>query len=363
MTTTAATLAAPAPSPGSALAGRSFVNLPFDYLIIGGLLSLLLVPVITFNPGATRRISAEYLPALLLLTSAAHFAASTVRLYTKPGARDELRFLTMVFPLVAIGVLLLALLQPERIGSQLQALYLTWSPFHYSAQAYGLAVMYCYRSGCRLGEREKTALWWIAMLPFARAFLGGLNSGLGWFVSRESIMSLPVVPGALEMVTRGLAVLTFVLPIAFIARRFVRKEAPVPLMVLSLLTANGIWWIALDYVDAFVWATIFHGLQYLAIAAIFHVRDRCTDPANRRSPLFHTAWFYGVSLTLGYALFYCWPYAFVVMGFGMAESMLLVIAVINVHHFVVDRYIWRLGRDRNYRHVAAPQQAPVPTPV
>jgi hypothetical protein len=29
-----------------------------------------------------------------------------------------------------------------------------------------------------------------------------------------------------------------------------------------------------------------------------------------------------------------------------------VIAVINVHHFIVDRYIWRLGRDRNARHLA-----------
>ena len=350
---TVAAIALEQRSLGTALAGRSFVNLWFDYLIIGGALSLVLLPLIVASPGATNQLAAGYLPALLLLTSAAHFAASTVRLYTKPGARDELRFLTMVFPLVAIGVLALALVNPERIGSQLQALYLTWSPFHYAAQAYGLAVMYCYRSGCKLADREKAALWWIAMLPFARSFLGGSSSGLGWFVPRSAIMAVPLLPAVLHVITLALAVLTFVLPVFFVGRRMLRKEAPVPLITLSLLTANGIWWIVLDYVDAFVWATIFHGMQYLAIAAIFHAKDRMAVSSNTRGAGFHAAWFYAVSLALGYALFYCWPYAFVVMGFGMAESMLLVIAIINIHHFIVDRYIWRIGRDRNYKHVVA----------
>jgi hypothetical protein len=37
--------------------------------------------------------------------------------------------------------------------------------------------------------------------------------------------------------------------------------------------------------------------------------------------------------------------------------MLLVIAIINIHHFIVDRYIWRLRKDRNYRHVVSQPQA------
>ena len=58
---------------------------------------------------------------------------------------------------------------------------------------------------------------------------------------------------------------------------------------------------------------------------------------------------------LGYGLFYCWPYAFVLTGFGLAESVLLVTATINIHHFVVDAYIWRLGRtDSNSRLVTQP---------
>jgi hypothetical protein len=67
------------------------------------------------------------------------------------------------------------------------------------------------------------------------------------------------------------------------------------------------------------------------------------------------------SFALGYALFYCWPYAFRMVGFGQAESMLLVIATINVHHFIVDRYIWRATFINS--GVRRPETAALTTPV
>jgi hypothetical protein len=336
--------------------GRPFVNAPFDYLLIGGGLSLLALPFIVSYPPGVNGFTTGMLPALLLLTSSAHFAASTVRLYGKRGATESLPFLTMLLPLITIAVLALALMQPTSVGAWLQALYLTWSPFHYAAQAYGLAVMYCLRSGTTLSVREKQALWWVAMLPFARAFLGGTHSGLGWFVPRDVLMTVPLLPSAVQALTSLIAVLTFVVPVALVTER--RKwgaSKPLPLIVLTILLSNGVWWVVLDYLDAFVWATIFHGLQYLAIATIFYVRDQneLTAPGRVRRPLVHAAWFYAVSALLGYGLFYCWPYAFRLVGFGQAESMLLVIATINIHHFIVDRYIWRVGFVRKARLEAA----------
>ena len=63
----------------------------------------------------------------------------------------------------------------------------------------------------------------------------------------------------------------------------------------------------------------------------------------------------------GYALFYCLPHGYALAGFGLGESMLLVTAAINVHHFIVDGFIWRLGRsDTNARVVDAPRLAPEP---
>lgn len=58
--------------------------------------------------------------------------------------------------------------------------------------------------------------------------------------------------------------------------------------------------------------------------------------------------FYGTCLALGYLLFQVWPLGYTVLGFGHAESWALVIAAINIHHFIVDAFIWRLRRDANY---------------
>ncbi len=63
------------------------------------------------------------------------------------------------------------------------------------------------------------------------------------------------------------------------------------------------------------------------------------------------AWFYVVCLLLGYGLFNSLPLAYVVVGFGPVEAVLLVAAAINIHHFVVDAYIWRLKKDAGNRRV------------
>ena len=109
---------------------------------------------------------------LLLLPPATYLiggwnAASTVRLYTKPGAARSLPFVAIGLPLVTLALLGLCMLSAENLAPQFRAFYLTWSPYHYAAQAYGLAVMYCYRSGCLLGASNKRLLWWVA---FRRAY-------------------------------------------------------------------------------------------------------------------------------------------------------------------------------------------------
>lgn len=323
------------------LLGKSFIHPWIDYGIIAGGWSLGVTLALLANPGLFQRISPQTLAVLILVVNSCHFAASTLRLYTKPDYASKYPFLTYGFPLVTLAIMGLCLLFPEILGRHLQALYLTWSPFHYAAQTYGLAAMYCFRSGFRLSAGEKSLVWWACMLPFFRSFLGAPNSGLGWFIPRESLNAFPIASPALHLVTQILLILIFLAPVAvYIRMRYLKGRFP-PLIIVLLLVANGLWWTALDYLDAFVVATIAHGLQYMAIVLVYHVQDRLNHPDNLRPAWVHALRFYGGCLLLGYGLFYCWPYAFVWAGAGLAESMLLVTATINIHHFVVDRYIWR----------------------
>jgi hypothetical protein len=347
--------AAQTASAAPAWLGRCFVSPTFDALLIGGGLSLAATALVASSPVVQEWLAVDdsAFPWILLVCQFAHFGASTVRLYTKPGARQRWPFLTLGFPLLSLGVLPFAIWQATLLGPHLTKLYLTWSPYHYAAQTYGLSLMYAYRSGCSVGAREKSLWWYVALCPFLLNFLGSSEIGLQWFVPSSWIRSTPFATSTLILAVRALQVLAIATPLLLFAFLW-RRGTQLPLISLLILLSNAVWFVFLHPLQAFFVATAAHGLQYLAIAIIFHVRERTAMPGNTHGPLYHALWFYGASVALGYGLFSVLPLGFLSAGFGFVESTLLVAAAINVHHFIVDAFIWRLsGGDANRRVVDA----------
>ena len=269
--------AGPSANP-SPMLGRSFVHPAFDTLLIGGGLSLIFALVLVASPELPARVGPLTLATLLLTCNMAHFASSTVRLYSKPGAFQTWPFLTMVLPLISVVILTLCMFQAGGLGAQLQKLYLTWSPYHYAAQAYGLAVMYSYRSGCPLGTADKRLLRVAALLPFVYVFATAPGIGLEWRVPAELLARWPAVVEGRRVVGGVLIALALLLPVGLYARVWRTGPGAMPLLAPLVLVANGIWWFVFPPLHAFLWATIFHGIQYLAIVIIFHVRDQRSLP-------------------------------------------------------------------------------------
>jgi len=354
-----------APAPPLLQIGRSFVHPAFDLLVVGGLLTVPIALYVSLAAGSAAAFIGLSLPVLLLLCNHAHFAASTVRLYTKPNSFDDLPVLTMAVPLVTFVAVSACVMFADRIGYHAQALYLTWSPYHYAAQTFGLATMYCYRSGCRLDRGEWWALRVVCLLPFTQSLITGapLGLGLGWLVpyyelanDETTLAMLRTALPVLNWTSMGMPLVLF----AWIGFRSHRRAAAgtearagMPLISLCLMLSNAAWWVLFSYWDAQVWATVLHGLQYLGIMAVFHSEDQIHRPGNRHGRSFHVIALLVMCVALGYALFQCWPRAYMLAGYGKVESMFMVIAAINVHHFIVDRYIWRIRKDRNYRTVVA----------
>ena len=340
--------------------GRSFVGPVFDSLWIGGAITFPAAAWLLFDGRGAVQVLGLSLPLLVLFVNQAHFAASTLRLYTKPGAVESHPFLAYALPIATFAVLGAAVASPAGLGRHLWALAMTWSPYHYAAQAFGLASMYSYRSGLALAPRERVLLRWACLMPFFRSLLGGAASGLGlgWILP-PTWLGEPHVAQAVVLGVGILDVLVFALPALFFlaVSRGARASGGVPLLALLPVLANGTWFVLFDALDAFVWATVFHGLQYLAVVSVFHAREQRALPGNARGALFHVAAFYVGCVALGYALFQCWPRAAVAAGFGVVESTFLVVAIVNVHHFIVDAYIWRLRRDPNYGTVMAASPA------
>jgi hypothetical protein len=336
--------------------GRCFVHPVFDYALIGGGLSLIATAGAVYYPGYTEVLGFTTLAYLILFSNSAHFAASTVRLYTKPGAFETWPLLTTTVPLVSLGLLVIAVLLPAEVSHHALALTLTWSPYHYAAQAYGLAVVYAYRSGCRLGAVDKRLLWATSLLPFCYVVVASTGVGLDWLLPDAVLRAGPV-----DTTLRTLAWLLPYAAVGAIALLFVKTwrapSGPLPLISVLVLVANAAWWLVLDPLGAFTVATIFHGIQYLAIAGIFHAREQSAQAGNRVSGLQHGLRFYGASLLLGYGLFYCLPWALTSVGFGLLESVALVVAAINIHHFIVDAFVWRLRPGDANRRIVETGQA------
>lgn len=342
--------------------GRSLVAPTFDALMIAGGLSLL-VPLVAaaFGGLAGEESWILRLPVLLFFTNNAHFASSTVRLYSKSGSFEKHGFLTMGLPLVTMLVVGLCLLWPEFLAKHLQALYLTWSPYHYAAQTFGVASLYCVRSGVPVEPHERRWLRWACLLPFAVAFLGGRTSGIGWVLGPELIVSRAWLVSAINGLQYVCAGLAFAAPLAFAFWR-VRRGRAMPWLGLGAMLINACWFVIFDFYEAFAWATIFHGLQYLSLVFVFHVREQVAKPGNTQAGWVHGLRFYAMCLALTYLLFQVWPYGFAFLGFGWAESMLVTIAAINLHHFVVDAYIWKFGGRDSNRQVAEQGTAAAPLP-
>ncbi|MEE2665590.1 MAG: hypothetical protein VX681_15850 [Myxococcota bacterium] len=327
---------------GASRWGRCFVGPLFDVALIGGGLSVVAIPLLSSAP-AMSVIDLGLLSAALLAANSAHFAASTVRLYTKPGALRDWPFVTCGLPLAVLATLTLCIAFSDRLGPHLYALAFTWSPFHYAAQAYGLSTMYCSRSGYRLEPRDRHLLYAACLLPFAYSFSSAAGVGLEWFVSADWLASPAVAPIRGAWVA-ALGVLTLAAPAALFTRLRSSNGAAPPWIVSVLILSNGLWWVIFPYFSAFAWATVFHGVQYLAIVFVFHARERRAAGSVASGPLLALR-FYASCLALAYALFHALPIGYTALGFGYSESVLLVVAMINIHHFIVDRYIWRVRND------------------
>jgi hypothetical protein len=336
---------------GTATPRVAFVTPSFDLLAVGGALSLVvgLLIIVTHN-----RWNEEDLWALLLVINGAHFAASTLRLYTREKPIRRWPILTLVFPLFMIGLTTLLLGPWFRFAQIHLAVYSVWSPYHYAAQAFGLSMMYSHRASCALGLRERRMVRLACLLPFVVSIAAPRAATWLFFGPRVYAAQIPVTT-ALSPFLRTAALAMPLLVFGYL--RF-RAKVRVPFIAFLLVASNAVWWSVFDPMHAFIWATIAHSLQYLAIVLFFHVRERVARAENKLPGIIHIALFYGGCLMLAIVLFEIWPLLYDRQGFHPRMAGAVVFASVNIHHFVVDAFIWKIRKDSNSKVVGGTASEP-----
>ena len=328
-------------------------------LWLGCGLAYLLVALMHLVLGASL---VEWVPAglLILVFSMPHYGATLLRVYEAADDRAKYR----LFAVHATGVLVLCLAVGSHLpilGSLLLTIYLTWSPWHYSGQNYGVGLMLLARRGVTVDSATKRAIYTSFLASFALTFIAihGETPGASYApVSYDDAVYrvLPLgIPTQLGNTLLSAAAVVWAVSLAVSLGRLLRAGGGRSIAPFALVVATQAMWFSIPVLlrlggvlthqpgpanpfsaYGFVWVAAAHAAQYLWITTYF-----ATAGTERgRLQFLRAAALSGFAVwTLPGLLFAPGLLGGVAYDSGLA---LLIASVVNLHHFILDGAIWKL---------------------
>src|SRR4030095_6642010 len=105
-----------------------------------------------------------------MLVNAPHYGATVLRVYGNCGDRARERFFVLHAPL-ALAIVSAGASRSVWLASALITIYLTWSPWHFAGQNYGLALMFLRRRGVEVDAHAKRFFYLSFVLSAALAMI------------------------------------------------------------------------------------------------------------------------------------------------------------------------------------------------
>lgn len=225
--------------------------------------------------------------------------------------------------------------------------YVMWSPWHYSGQNYGLLMMFARRGGYQVSRTEQRMLK-AAFVASYVMLLASFNDGPS---PDPLVLSAQLPASAVDAICIA-ALVVFVagsLPILVRVVRERRGKSVAPPMM--LLSTQALWFVA-PVVVAIVGGVaapqtryssgvlaLMHSAQYLWITQHFARREQGEGWSASR--------YWVAVIAGGIALFLPVPWLASTVGhLDFTISMLIVTAIVNLHHFMIDGVVWKLRDPR-----------------
>lgn len=348
---------------------RSWLVGPAADLLLGcGVLYMGVFAAFAVAGPELRSLAPASLPVLLaLMLSAPHYGATLLRVYENRADRGKYRLFAVQATLavvVAFGVGLHSI----AVASWLFTIFLVWSPWHYTGQNYGLAVLFLRRRGVPVAPAAKRLLHASFVLSYAVLLLviytggGGDDAARSYGASgHEKIqiqsLGVPEAVGTFGVPLAAFAYLgvTVAAGMALSKRARARDLLPAGLLVVT----QGLWFslpmlvkytgvgTGVDPFDpdqrvySFTWIALGHAVQYLWVTSYY----------ARSSPEWHGSAYYLMKAAVAGTALWTLPLVlFSPKGLGAmsgdAGLYLLLSSCINIHHFVLDGAIWKLRDSR-----------------
>jgi len=239
--------------------------------------------------------------ALALLFNYPHYMATVYRAYHTRSefARYRIFTLHLTALLAIVGI---ASHVWSAIVPWIFTVYVTWSPWHYTGQNFGLLMMYARRNGAAPTTLERRALYVSFLSSYLLLFIG-FHTG----PSSDPLIRSLGLPLLFSELARVALLVLFVVPGFFgLARLAVRVPASAMLAPLTLFATQFMWFVAPAVIE---WVTdirlsqaryssgvlaIMHSAQYLWVTSYYARREADAESGGTWRP-----WAYAGTLVAG----------------------------------------------------------------
>ncbi len=287
---------------------------------------------------------------LALFFNYPHYMATVYRAYHRSEDFNKYRIFTVHTTLL---ILLTAVVSHfwYRALPFIFTLYLTWSPWHYSGQNYGILMTFARRAGARPVNDVRHAMYAAFVLSYGILFLN-FHTG----PSTDPLFVSLNIPGVVSTQLQIVFAIAFLVASAYALSRLV-GEAGWRGMVpsLTLFSTQFVWFLLPTVlslgerlrVPQSRYSTgvlaVMHSAQYLWITSYYAGREARAEGRQNWRPFAYFA----VLIVGGIALFIPGPWiASHIFHFDFTRSFLIFTALVNLHHFILDGAIWKLRDGR-----------------
>ncbi len=316
-------------------------------LVVGcGAWSAPLLLVAYYAAGSSMMAWSVAFYALALFFNFPHYMATIYRAYHTREDFEKYRIFTVHITFLVLLTLVVSHFWFKALP-WIFTLYLTWSPWHYSGQNYGLFAMFTRRAGATPTDWERRCLHATFFLSYLVLFVN-FHTG----VSQDPLFISLGIPAHVGDVLVGALGAAFLGCAVYGLRRLPSQVGWRPLLpALTLFSTQFLWFLlptALSLADRLQvpqsrYSTgvlaIMHSAQYLWITSYYARRE-----AQAKSERNWRPWaYFAILVAGGIALFIPGPWlASKLFHYDFTTSFLIFTALVNIHHFILDGAIWKL---------------------
>jgi hypothetical protein len=336
-----------------------FVSTPIDTLAIGGISVLHFICFAYFGGWVSRMdaglegmlgtaITAGWMAAYLTwVVNHPHFAATNARLYRSKESMMQFPVTAFVVPVVIVALALLSMALPGQVAPWFAKLFMYWSSYHFSAQTYGIGLLYARRAGLQVdGPTRKALAIFIFSTYLAPTLQAESYPTLGEFYG----ITMPILglPSQIWSVFKVIMLGSALASLFLLMRTAFAQDKRVPLLMLVPALTQFVWFIPGARVPGFYeFVPMYHSLQYLFIAWIMQLKEKQAEQHIAPSPRYvrrESLRWLAINIAGGIFLFWLLPKGAQQLGFAATavQTWGIVIAAVQIHHFFVDGVIWKL---------------------